>query len=39
VDIFEFELRYIAYEWLNYKFDLWRDQDTIIELTKITNKW
>jgi len=39
MDIFEFELRYIAYEWLNYKFDLWRDQDTIIELTKITNKW
>ncbi|HKL43984.1 MAG TPA: DNA polymerase III subunit alpha, partial [Candidatus Absconditabacterales bacterium] len=34
----EFELRYIAYEGLNYKFDLGRDQDTIIELTKITNK-
>jgi len=39
MDIFEFELRYIAYEWLNYKFELWWDSDTITNLVKITNKW
>lgn len=39
MDIFEFELRYIAYEWLNKKFDLWRDSDTISNLVKTTDKW
>jgi len=39
MDIFEFELRYIAYQWLNYKFDLWRDDQTIFNLVKITDKW
>ncbi len=39
MDIFEFELRYIAYQWLNYKFDLWRDDQIILDLVKITNKW
>ncbi|HRX64039.1 MAG TPA: DNA polymerase III subunit alpha [Candidatus Absconditabacterales bacterium] len=38
MDIFEFELRYKAYCGLSYKFDLGRDQKTIIDLTKITNK-
>jgi len=36
--IHEFELRYRAYKWLNYKFGLERDQDTVLEMTKITNK-
>lgn len=39
MDIFEFELRYIAYKWLNNKFDLWRDEDLILKLVQITNKW
>lgn len=39
MDIFEFELRYNAYSGLNYKFDLWRDLDTVINLVKITDKW
>jgi len=39
MDIFEFELRYNAYNWLNYKFELGRDLDTIINLVKITDKW
>lgn len=39
MDIFEFELRYNAYNWLNYKFELWRDLDTVINLVKITDKW
>jgi len=37
--IHEFELRYRAYTWLNYKFDLWWDQDTILEMIKISDKW
>ncbi len=36
--IHEFELRYRAYKWLNHKFKLWRDQETILEMTKISNK-
>jgi len=36
--IHEFELRYRAYKWLNRKFDLWWDQETIFEMTKISNK-
>ena len=39
MDIFEFELRYIAYQWLNYKFDLWRENQTILDLVKTTNRW
>ncbi len=39
MDIFEFELRYIAYQWLNYKFDLERDDQVILNLVKTTNKW
>ena len=39
MDIFEFELRYIAYKWLNNKFDLWRDEDLILKLVQITNRW
>ena len=35
----EFELRYRAYKWLNYKFNLWRDNDTILQMTKISKKW
>jgi len=37
--IHEFELRYRAYKWLNYKFDLWWDQNTILEMTKISSQW
>ncbi len=37
--IHEFELRYRAYKWLNHKFDLWRDQETVLEMTKISDKW
>ena len=36
--IHEFELRYRAYKWLNHKFKLWRDQETILNMTKISNK-
>ena len=36
--IHEFELRYRAYKWLNYKFDLWLDQDDILAMIKISNK-
>lgn len=35
----EFELRYRAYKWLNYKFDLWRDNDMILHMTRISRKW
>ena len=35
--IHEFELRYRAYKWLNRKFDLWWEQETILEMTKISN--
>jgi len=37
--IHEFELRYRAYKWLNHKFDLWWDQETVLEMTKISDKW
>ena len=36
--IHEFELRYRAYKWLNHKFGLWWDQNTILEMTKISNQ-
>lgn len=36
--IHEFELRYRAYKWLNHKFDLWWDQEVVLEMTKISNK-
>ena len=39
MDIHEFELRYCAYEWLNYKFNLWWNQETILSMVKISNKW
>ncbi|MFA5747507.1 MAG: DNA polymerase III subunit alpha [Candidatus Absconditabacterales bacterium] len=38
MDIHEFELRYRAYKGLNHKFNLERDQDTILNMTKISNK-
>lgn len=38
MDIFEFELRYLAYEGMNTKFNLNRDQDIILNLVKITDK-
>lgn len=37
--IHEFELRYRAYKWLNHKFDLWWNQETILEMTKISSEW
>ncbi len=36
--IHEFELRYRAYKWLNHKFNLWRDQEVVLEMTKISDK-
>ena len=36
--IHEFELRYRAYKWLNHKFDLWWNQEIILEMTKISNQ-
>ncbi len=36
--IHEFELRYRAYKWLKYKFNLDWDQETILALTKISDK-
>ncbi len=39
MNIYEFELRYRAYKWLNYKFKLWRDDKQILALTKISNQW
>ena len=38
MNLHEFELRYRAYKGLNFKFDLGRDNDTILALTKITDK-
>ncbi|MFZ2150516.1 MAG: DNA polymerase III subunit alpha [Candidatus Absconditicoccaceae bacterium] len=38
MDINEFELRHRAYKGLNYKFGIDRDNDTLLQLTKITNK-
>ena len=35
----EFELRYRAYKWLNRKFNLWRDNEIILQMTKISRKW
>lgn len=39
MDIFEFELRYLAYKWLNTFFELWIQHKDILELVKRTNKW
>ncbi|MFA7298320.1 MAG: DNA polymerase III subunit alpha [Candidatus Absconditabacterales bacterium] len=38
MNIHEFELRYRAYKGLNYKFDLGMDQDTILEMIKISDQ-
>ncbi len=39
MDIFEFELRYLAYTGMNTKFNLNWDQKTVLELVKITDWW
>ncbi len=39
MDIKEFELRYRAYKWLNHKFDLWRDQEMILQMVDISDQW
>ena len=36
--IHEFELRYRAYKWLNHKFNLWWDQQTLLEMVKVSTK-
>ncbi|HMS91209.1 MAG TPA: hypothetical protein PKC87_03260, partial [Candidatus Absconditabacterales bacterium] len=36
--IHEFEIRYRAYKGLNYKFDLGWEQETILEMTKISDR-
>lgn len=38
MNLHEFELRYRAYKWLNHKFNLWRDNETVLEMTKISNQ-
>jgi DNA polymerase-3 subunit alpha len=38
MQLHEFELRYRAYKGLNYKFDLGRDEQTLLEMTKISIK-
>jgi len=39
MDLHEFELRYLAYRWLSTRLNLGWDEDMIINLTRITNKW
>lgn len=39
MDIFEFELRYMAYQGFSNKFGFWWDHETILNLVKKTNKW
>jgi len=39
MNLHEFELRYRAYKWLNFKFNLWWDDEIILEMTKISNQW
>lgn len=39
MDLHEFELRYHAYHGLKTKFILDRDEDTLINLIKISNRW
>ena len=39
MNLHEFELRYRAYKWLNHKFNIGRDNETILQLTKISNQW
>jgi len=39
MNIHEFELRYRAYKWLNHKFNFDRDHETILDMTKISNRW
>ncbi len=39
MDIYEFELRYQSYKWLNRKYELNLDEEEIIKLVKITDKW
>lgn len=36
---FEFELRYLSYQWMNTKFNLGRDQDQILQLIHISDQW
>jgi len=35
----EFQLRYMWYEFMNERFNLWWDEDTILELSKRTDEW
>lgn len=39
MDIFEFELRYLAYKWFNTIYEFWIDEKDILELVKRTDKW
>ncbi len=39
MNLYEFELRYRAYKWLNHKFNLWWDNEVILEMTKISSQW
>lgn len=39
MDLHEFELRTKSYSWLNTRFDLWRDDETIFSMVKKSDKW
>jgi len=39
IKIEEFQLRYMWYEFMNERFSLWWNENTILELSKRTDKW
>jgi len=39
ISLEEFQLRYMWYEFMNERFSLWWDENTILELSKRTDKW
>ncbi len=39
MDILEFEIRYRSYQGISKKFDLWRSEQEILELCKVTGEW
>lgn len=39
MSLHEFELRRRAYKWFNHKFSIGRDEETILQLVRISDKW
>ena len=39
MNIEEFQLRYMGYEWLNNKFQLWFNENTLVKLAERTDNW